>query len=165
MIDIDISDALRHPGREYDYAFEGGPEFEGVRLGGPLTVHAQYALESDALRVKGKIRTWIEASCSRCLKDMQFEVDERFNEVFVERAGDQDTYTFSREAKRVSLDQMVRDMLLTVLPMQLLCSEDCKGLCPKCGANLNEGPCGCGDGGDARNMDENNPFAKLKDLF
>jgi uncharacterized protein len=47
------------------------------------------------------------------------------------------------EADKIKLDDDVRDFALLSIPMKKLCKEDCKGLCVKCGKDLNEGPCGC----------------------
>jgi len=57
------------------------------------------------------------------------------------------------------LTELLRQSILLALPMRPLCSEECKGLCPHCGANLNEGPCGCPTDLDA------NPFAALAKLL
>jgi uncharacterized protein len=49
------------------------------------------------------------------------------------------------ETDKIDLSEDVRDYALLALPMKKLCSENCKGLCPKCGKNLNDGPCECRD--------------------
>lgn len=164
MIDIDISDALQHPGREYTFVYEGQPAVEDIALGEPVQINAKYSLEGDALRVRGSVQTEVSTECSRCLTDMLMAVDETFDEIFVDRPKDDEQYTFNRIAKRASLDQLVRDILVTEIPMQTLCREDCRGICPTCGADLNNGPCGCVDE-PAGEHDVNNPFARLKDLL
>ena len=47
------------------------------------------------------------------------------------------------DGDRIDLDEIVREQILLALPTRQLCAEDCKGLCPSCGANLNEKACGC----------------------
>lgn len=165
MIDIDISDALREPGRSFPFMYEGCPKFGDIELEGPLNVQGEYSLEQDTMRVQGTVSAQVDVNCARCLREMQFAVEEAFSEVFVERAPDEDAYAYSREARRLSLDQLVRDLLLTVVPLQVLCREDCAGLCPNCGADLNQGPCGCAKDTPEDQINENNPFAKLKDLL
>ncbi|MDH4121929.1 MAG: DUF177 domain-containing protein [Deltaproteobacteria bacterium] len=59
----------------------------------------------------------------------------------------------------VDLDLLVEEQILLALPPQRHCREDCQGLCPRCGHNLNEGPCGCPA------EDSHHPFAGLKDLL
>ena len=64
------------------------------------------------------------------------------------------------ESHTIDLVPLVEQALLLELPLVPLCDDDCRGLCPRCGANLNEGPCQCGDGPTG----EDNPFAALKDF-
>jgi uncharacterized protein len=47
------------------------------------------------------------------------------------------------EDDQINTDQLLRENLLLSLPLQPLCRDDCRGLCPRCGANLNQEPCGC----------------------
>ena len=68
---------------------------------------------------------------------------------------DPDLYAF--EGSKADLTDAVRDALLLELPYRFLCSEDCKGLCPTCGVNLNLGACTCQEGGNVTN-----PFSALK---
>ena len=55
---------------------------------------------------------------------------------------DNDSYIEVQDYQ-LDLDELIRADILLELPTKFLCSPDCKGLCPKCGRNLNEGPCGC----------------------
>ena len=64
------------------------------------------------------------------------------------------------ESHAIDLVPLVEQALLLELPLVPLCDDDCRGLCPRCGANLNEGPCQCDDGP----VGEDNPFAALKDF-
>ena len=68
---------------------------------------------------------------------------------------DPDLYSF--EGSKADLTDAVRDALLLELPYRFLCSEDCKGLCPSCGVNLNLGSCTCQEGAEVTN-----PFSALK---
>jgi len=49
------------------------------------------------------------------------------------------------DTDKIDLDEYIRDYAVLAVPMKNLCSEDCKGLCPKCGKNLNEGTCNCSE--------------------
>lgn len=168
MIDVDISDALRHPGKTFSYSYVDSTEFDGVTMAGPLRIHMSYEFDGGVIRASGKVSTEIAGSCARCLADTRTELDEKFDEIFAERSDDESTYTFSRESKRLTLDQLIRDLLLASVPIQMLCKEDCKGLCPKCGADLNIGPCACTKDGNLEqelSVADSNPFSVLKDLF
>ena len=62
------------------------------------------------------------------------------------------------EGDRFDLGEVIRELIVLDEPMKHLCSEDCKGLCQKCGKNLNEGPCGCAE------EHATESFAALKDF-
>jgi uncharacterized protein len=91
--------------------------------------------------------------CSRCLERFRFETQDRFDlycEVGLptpageERELDQDELDVTYlEEGRINTDHLLRENILLSLPVQPLCREDCRGLCPQCGANLNLGSCGC----------------------
>ena len=93
----------------------------------------------------------------RCLAPYHEPVDSRFDLVFFEEDGDWDEEN-SEEAKEIQeedvntlfyenglidLDNVILDQINLSLPFKPLCGELCKGICPICGKDLNEGPCGC----------------------
>ena len=95
----------------------------------------------------GKIEGTAALECRRCLTDLSVDVGEDSNTIFVESgddvSDDPDVYTLPPHAERIDLRPAVRDLWLLSVPRFALCREECKGLCPRCGADLNEGPCGC----------------------
>jgi uncharacterized protein len=103
----------------------------------------------------------VQLICSRCLERFQFQTEDRFD-LYCDlglsaphgegRELDEDELdvTYLEEGK-VNTDHLLRENFLLNLPVQPLCREDCRGLCPQCGANLNLGSCGCqAPGGDPR---------------
>ena len=98
-------------------------------------------LQGDALLVTGHIRTPATMRCSRCLQ------------VF-EQPLDVGQFVFHKELHGedfVDLTEQMREDIILELPQRALCAEDCKGLCPRCGRDLNQGPCRCKQsGGDLR---------------
>jgi len=102
----------------------------------------------------GSIKGSLALECSRCLKNFELPFDESVSSVFmpktdfaeegeeVELSGDDMDVQFY-EGEEIDLFGPVRDQIALVAPMQPLCSEDCKGLCPKCGVDLNVENCGC----------------------
>jgi uncharacterized protein len=62
-------------------------------------------------------------------------------------ARDEEVHLISADAKELDITDDIRDTLLLALPMKMLCTEDCRGLCAGCGANLNEEPCRCAASG------------------
>ena len=83
-----------------------------------------------------------------------------FEEEFAHELTDEISYLL--EDDDVLMDKLILDRISVELPQRFLCDEDCKGLCPKCGANLNERSCGCNITDDFKTI---NPFAKLEGLF
>ncbi len=92
--------------------------------------------------------------CRRCLTETSVPVEDEAHLIFVplgdEEADDPDVYTFDPRAKDLDLRAAVRELWLLNTPAYALCREDCKGLCPTCGADLNAGPCQCPSPHDTR---------------
>jgi uncharacterized protein len=103
--------------------------------------------------VKGKISARAALECTRCLTEIEQDLDVSFEAAFVGA----EHYTEAKEAElkgedldvsllegdEIDLNELVREQILLNLPEQVFCSEDCKGLCEKCGANRNLINCNC----------------------
>ena len=103
----------------------------------PIEVDVFARLAGNTLVVKGTIVARPRLRCSRCLE-------------YYEQTLSRPEYMFStdvREGDIIDLTESIREDIIIALPIKSLCSEECKGLCPKCGKNLNEGPCDCGTPG------------------
>jgi len=83
--------------------------------------------------------------CARCLKDISvketFPIEESFIRSDEASPEDEDAYIF--DGGTITVDDAVRDNLFMNIKGRYLCSEDCRGICPQCGKNLNDGECGC----------------------
>ncbi|MBD5559824.1 MAG: DUF177 domain-containing protein [Clostridia bacterium] len=165
MIDIDVTEALRRPGTQVRFSWQGDPGYPELTLAAPLTVDCVCELADEGVRVRGDLEAQLVLPCTRCLEPVVRDVSGSFDELFMSAPGDEDVYAYNRETKRISLDQMIYDILSVDIPLQVLCSDTCRGLCPQCGHNLNAGPCECRPPEDDHAVSQNNPFAKLKDLF
>jgi uncharacterized protein len=110
------------------------------------------------LNERVSVRGWLDATarleCVRCLAAFESPLAVLF-EVYAERAGtgasrseeqelERDHYMKFHDGRRLDLAEEAREALLLEVPMTPRCREDCRGLCPRCGADLNGGPCGCG---------------------
>jgi uncharacterized protein len=108
---------------------------------------------SDDIRVEGRYSVEMTAECDRCLGRARFPLEGTFDlyyrpaseltregEVEVE---DADTEIGFYEGEGLELDDILRERILLALPMQRVCSEACKGICPVCGVNRNEKECSC----------------------
>ncbi len=128
-----------------------------VGFRGPLAVRVFLRNEGSRIRADIEAHARCEAPCDRCLQPVAFAVELRYTEEFVtpEQAArdgieggetdDGDVRTVVYQNDRIELDSGLRQNLELALPGKHLCREDCLGLCPRCGKNLNAGPCGCAD--------------------
>lgn len=102
--------------------------------------------------VRGLVSSSARLECVRCLNEFDLPVDVELS-LFADQSGksdrreeealERDDYMLFHDGRRLDLRETVREMLLLELPITPHCREDCPGLCPKCGADLNVGPCNC----------------------
>jgi uncharacterized protein len=145
-------------------------EGSGFRATEPLKVSANLRKVSGGVLLEGKFTSRVVADCKRCLTEAKLELPVSFTINLVpeslargedvldeeeleekdrghgESGGsfaldDADEEVF--DGKVIDLEPIVREQLLLALPMNAVCREDCSGLCPNCGQNLNEKQCGC----------------------
>jgi uncharacterized protein len=102
----------------------------------------------------GRIEGEALVTCRRCLADQAVPVASDVHVIFVEAgdevADDPDTYRLPPHAQVIDLRPAVREEWLLGVPSFALCREDCKGICPRCGADLNAGECECPAETDSR---------------
>lgn len=109
-------------------------EYSGVvSVNGTLTLGGKFVF------VEGEIEYSLATQCSRCLNGVIFHNIVEFNEEFSETEKADDVYEFKKGL--VDLTEMVEEKIMLSMPYTVLCKDDCKGLCPECGANLNEIKC------------------------
>ncbi len=124
----------------------------------PVKIEGTLTNEDEIFILEAKGETKVSLACDRCLKPVEteiyFNIEERFSHTGREN---EETETFSGD--QIGLADYVKRAILEALPMKTVCREDCKGLCPVCGKDLNEGPCAC-------DTTEFNPmFESLRALF
>jgi uncharacterized protein len=97
--------------------------------------------------LSGRIEGMAQLACRRCLAELSVSVAEDVHVIFVEAgdevADDPDTYRLPPRAQVIDLRPAIREQWLLGVPSFALCREDCKGLCARCGVDLNAGPCSC----------------------
>lgn len=126
-----------------------------LRQTGPLKAVGKVELVSGSLgeiRVKGHLTVRMEADCDRCLEPAAIPVDSDFELYYrpvSEGYGDETAIDEGEaemgfyEGDGLELNDVLREYVLLSLPMQRLCSEACKGICPVCGQNRNKRACDC----------------------
>ncbi len=123
---------------------------------GPLVAQGVAELLPDTggeIRVQGRIQADLETECDRCLGRAAFHIDAPFDLFYrpLESAGAEEEVAIDEgeaemgfyELPGLQLEDIVREQVLLQLPMQRVCSDACKGICPVCGANRNETNCSC----------------------
>lgn len=134
---------------------------ENARLISEIDIDIELTRVLREISVLGKIGFSIESPCSRCLETVRldFKPDVRLLISPSEKISDEDDLdheTYSGD--EIDLSNYLREQIAMTLPVKVICSDDCKGLCPNCGTNLNKETCGC----DKQWVDPR--FAALKKL-
>ncbi len=109
----------------------------------------------DDIRLVGKLATEVEVACERCLEPVQQPVSREFELLYRPQGADKtkeeaavskgETEISYYEGDGLLLEDVLREQVLLAIPYRVLCQENCKGLCPTCGRNLNSGTCDCKD--------------------
>ena len=127
----------------------------------PVLASGMVRNTAGVLMMTGSITTCIHGICDRCASEFDREIDFPIDVVLVTELANEeneDEWVFPLEGDSADLDDIVRTVFVLNLDSKLLCDEDCKGLCCRCGKNLNDGPCSCQKELDPR-------FAALKQLL
>lgn len=113
----------------------------------PITVTGQMVNIGGSLELDAKGEAKLRLVCDRCLEEFEqvlpFVIQERFKKAESDGAAEPNPDIVMLEGDTVALDALIYDAVVMHLPSKVLCDEDCKGLCPSCGQNLNQGDCKC----------------------
>jgi uncharacterized protein len=144
---------------EFDESFQPGEiDFTDaeVRQASPLVtagVARMLPNSGGQIRVQGTFRVDLETECDRCLGPAGFHLEDRYDlfyhpsadepgsdEVEIDAGGAEIAFY---EGEGLELKEVVKEQVLLSLPMQRVCRDDCRGICPVCGSNRNDVPCSC----------------------
>lgn len=149
---ISVSQLLQEPiGTSRDYRVDEAAAFEN---GGTQRVAGDCRLlrTQRGILVKCVLDTAAELTCSRCLNTFAQPLKVKFEEEYLPTVDvhtgtplePPESGTFTIDKNHIlDIDEAIRQYALLVTPMKPLCRQDCRGLCPQCGKNLNEGACTC----------------------
>lgn len=145
---LDVRPLLRTPGKTLDFHFEldlSGMEFAGrYPVSHPVLVEGQIRNSADILSLDMTACTTLDAVCDRCGKAFPLEKSVPFHCALSEELQNEDNLDIvPLEDGCVDAGELARTEFILEMDIQTLCSEDCKGLCSRCGADLNLGPCSC----------------------
>jgi uncharacterized protein len=155
---VSVRDLVGSPDKQCPVS---GRRTVALRLGettvdGPMTVTGTVSGLQDAVRAVFHAEAIAHMSCTRCTTEWDEDV-EADGEQFFGRSPDEDGYMIVDGA--VDVGKPAQDELALALPAAPVCRDDCLGLCPTCGTDLNTDPC------DGHGEESSSPFSVLKDLF
>ena len=162
-LDLDFSD----PKEEWDGYFQEIPTCQ-FSLREPLEAKISLRVCGKAVLVRGWVRAGVDLQCCRCLEDFSCPLTPQIDVTLFPETDvtpeeetelgreDLDTGFFSED--EIDLSGLIREQIILSIPYKALCHEECKGLCPRCGVNLNDEDCGC-----ERNP-QNSAFEVLRSL-
>jgi len=163
---IDVSDLKRAMGREERHAFDLALDpvelgAERVEFPRPAKVALRLLNVGDAILATVDVAAGALMHCARCLEPFDLPLHVEYQEEYCAGHGpapaagapaaaspqDRDTLTSYYYGDAIDFAPGVREQIILALPMKPVCRDDCRGLCPRCGQNLNRGPCACPPGG------------------
>ena len=147
---LNLKDFLKSPDQNLN--FEGQIEkneteyvIDGLNINFPVKYSGVVTKLGDNFKLDLTVNYSFDTNCDRCLKPMKEIVDSSleaysFEEDFTDES---DSQFFQVENDEIYLDELVISQVITSIPLKSLCKDDCKGLCPKCGVDLNVHECDC----------------------
>lgn len=108
-------------------------ETEIIKFCAPIKIKADISKITNAVTVHLTINGRMLSSCSRCLEGLEIELNKNLDL----------NYSVTKEDREIDLDPDIREEIVLGYPIKPLCRADCRGLCPKCGKNLNIETCDC----------------------
>ena len=144
---IDLKEMARKGEVERSFEFDFTPEsdlmiFPDGTFAESAVIKGVVERYPDKVYLSGELTFSISAECSRCLKPAKKTVTVEFDEEYRPApCSIEDANVYEKD--RIDLKPLIGQLILTNTPCAVYCKDDCKGLCPTCGKDLNEGDCGC----------------------
>ena len=145
--------SFSEPEADINRILEKGPLTE-FRIEEPIGVNVSYYRAGTELFFEGGLHATTTAICARCAEEFAAPSDRDFRFVLAPKSigfdddkdlRDEDLEFSLYDGDQIDLSPLIREQFLLSLPTRPLCREDCRGLCPKCGINLNDGKCSCSE--------------------
>ena len=145
---LDLRDVVNTPEARKPFQFQldlSEIELYGRRpIANPVLVEGCVTNHAGALVLEGTARSLLDLVCDRCGKPFSREKAVKLDSLLAQELEDEESdEIILLENGELDLTQVVTEAFVLAVDTKNLCSDDCKGLCPKCGANLNQGPCQC----------------------
>ena len=159
---LDLRELIVNPSSRIPFRTEldtDGLDFPSVKayLSAPTAEGIVYS-EAGILHLCGTVTADMLCTCDRCGQEFESVKETAVNAVLAEEESEDNPEVFLLTGYEIDLQELLSTCFVLDMETKFLCREDCKGLCPRCGRNLNLGPCGCGKEIDPR-------FAVLEQLL
>jgi len=132
---------------------ELNPVDERVSLIAPAAVNGKVRLSGNEVFVNGHVDARVQVECDRCLKPVELPINVDFTLEYISGSEYESSQTAALtedemsvsvfDGEAIEVDEIVKEQVLLAVPTRMLCREDCKGICPECGKDLNAGECKC----------------------
>lgn len=145
---LDLRDIIHVPDARKDFQFQldlSGLDFYGSNpIAHPVLAQGSVTNHAGALVLEGTASSILDLTCDRCGKAFSREKTVKLDSLVAQELEDEENDDILLlEGTELDLDEAVTTAFVLAMDTKNLCSDDCKGLCAKCGADLNLGPCGC----------------------
>jgi uncharacterized protein len=150
-------DKLEGKSSAFAHTYEAGEiilDEENAHLTEAPQIAGRLTRSGREVRLRGRITARGEVECDRCLKAFDVPVESDFDVTYIPAVDYEDAATAAElreedlsvsifDGEAIDIDDLVREQVLLALPPRMLCTEECKGLCPVCGTNKNQSECAC----------------------
>lgn len=145
---LDLKNIIRTPGASMPFAFSmdlSDLDWNGEKpITKPVEVEGTVRNMAGALVLNCRLSTMLDLTCDRCTKPFSREKVVSYETLLASELEEEDSDEIVLlDEEELDADELLRDVFVLAMDSKHLCSEDCKGLCPGCGADLNTEPCRC----------------------
>lgn len=161
---LNVSKIIKVPDSTIEVSFKEKIDFIETNFGtinllDPIKFTGTLFNDGKVLYLDGNLSTVLELYCDRCTKPVGTSLSIKIKEVFSDEPIDEEEIHIINSGREIDFNPIFIDAILLNMPMKVVCTKQCKGLCSQCGQNLNEGFCSC------KEEDLDPRFAVLKTLF
>lgn len=149
-MEINLLSVLNYDGKRIDVSEDvsiSAASNDNFTVLSPVHFEGYVVNVGGTIELCGSASATVSLTCDRCAEDFSFALDFEIKESYKKDDGftnvDEDSDVVLLEGSAIDLDELLYTGIIINLPSKALCSEDCKGLCPVCGKNLNHGECSC----------------------
>ncbi len=128
---------------EYDISLENLKQHKSYPFVSPIAINGTLVNRAGVVKLDYSVKFTMKLNCDRCLNEFDREYSYSFHHLLVRSTNHDDDEYIECPDNTLDLDELAISDVLLQLPSKILCSDDCKGLCLKCGINKNTSDCGC----------------------